>query len=150
MIIWGGGGFGVNTGGRYNPTTKRNWIPTTTTNAPEARSSHTALWTGTEMIVWGGYHLNAFNSGGKYNPDTDSWIATNTSNAPSPRASHAAVWTGTEMIIWGGSNYTGTYFDTGKSENGHLDSYYQHECAYGAIPDDGCMDRQRNDGLGWR
>jgi hypothetical protein len=31
-----------------------SWTATTTTNAPGARSSHTAVWTGTEMIVWGG------------------------------------------------------------------------------------------------
>ena len=30
------------------------WTPTSTTNAPEGRQNHTAVWTGTEMIVWGG------------------------------------------------------------------------------------------------
>ena len=42
-----------NTGGRYNPSTE-TWTATNTTNAPDARSSHTAVWTGSEMIVWGG------------------------------------------------------------------------------------------------
>ena len=32
------------------------WTPTSTTNAPGARSNHTAVWTGSEMIVWGGYN----------------------------------------------------------------------------------------------
>ena len=31
-----------------------SWIPTSTTNAPAARTAHTAVWTGSEMIVWGG------------------------------------------------------------------------------------------------
>ena len=30
------------------------WTPTNLTGAPEARVSHTAVWTGSEMIVWGG------------------------------------------------------------------------------------------------
>ena len=42
-----------NTGGRYNPSTD-SWTATSTTNAPDARCLHTAVWTGSEMIVWGG------------------------------------------------------------------------------------------------
>jgi hypothetical protein len=30
------------------------WTAISTTNAPAARASHTAVWTGSEMIVWGG------------------------------------------------------------------------------------------------
>ena len=55
MIVWGGAvqqRF-LNTGGRYNPSTD-SWTATSTTNAPTARYSHTAVWTGSEMIVWGG------------------------------------------------------------------------------------------------
>ena len=56
MIVWGGDGTRLlNTGGRYNPSTD-SWTATSTTNAPGARSSHTAVWTGSEMIVWGGVH----------------------------------------------------------------------------------------------
>ena len=33
--------------------TDDTWTPTTLTNAPVARDTHTAVWTGTEMIVWG-------------------------------------------------------------------------------------------------
>jgi len=32
------------------------WTATSTTNAPSARDSHTAVWTGSEMIVWGGLY----------------------------------------------------------------------------------------------
>ena len=58
MIVWGGTTDrinGLNTGGRYNPSTD-SWTPTSTTNAPTARFAHTAVWTGSEMIVWGGYN----------------------------------------------------------------------------------------------
>ena len=43
-------------------------------DAPAARISHTAVWSGNEMIVWGGSDINTFlNTGGRYNPSTDSW-----------------------------------------------------------------------------
>ena len=34
--------------------TDDTWTPTSLTNAPDGRSNHTAVWTGSEMIVWGG------------------------------------------------------------------------------------------------
>jgi N-acetylneuraminic acid mutarotase len=105
MIVWGGfnGSVNVNTGGRYDPSTAC-WTATSTTNAPEGRAQHTAVWTGSEMIVWGGFN-GPFNTGGRYDPSTDSWTATSTANAPAARARHTAVWTGSEMIVWGGYNY---------------------------------------------
>src|SRR5205823_13893722 len=59
MIVWGGtyyflGYFDLNSGGRYNPGTD-SWTATSTTNAPTARESHTAVWTGSKMIIWGGF-----------------------------------------------------------------------------------------------
>ena len=81
------------------------WTPTSTTNAPSVRGSHSAVWTGNEMIIWGGSDINtSLNTGGRYNPTTDSWVATTTTNAPDVRSGHAALWTGSEMIIWGGVN----------------------------------------------
>ena len=61
MIVWGGfnGSSFLNTGGRYNPSTD-SWTATSTTNAPAARESHTAVWTGSEMIVWGGYNGSSY------------------------------------------------------------------------------------------
>src|SRR5207244_4042540 len=64
MIVWGGY-RGGNSGGRYNPSAN-TWIGTSTNGAPAARSSHTAVWTGSEMIVWGGDGANLFNTGGRY------------------------------------------------------------------------------------
>jgi hypothetical protein len=69
-----------------------SWTATTTTDAPSARSGHTAVWTGSEMIVWGGSGGIYFNTGGRYNPSTDSWTATTTTNAPHcPSQSHGSV-----------------------------------------------------------
>lgn len=69
MIVWGGyngGTNGLNTGGRYNPSTD-SWTATNTTNAPSGRFGHTAVWTGTEMIVWGGgANGSDLNTGGRY------------------------------------------------------------------------------------
>ena len=70
MIAWGGTNMQkqFNTGGRYNPGTD-NWTNTATSNAPERRAYHTAVWSGSEMLVWGGLNdLGPFflNTGGKY------------------------------------------------------------------------------------
>ena len=87
-------------GERYNPVTD-SWTATSTTNAPDGRAGHTAVWTGAEMIVWGGGNdIGFLNTGGRYNPSSNSWMATSTTNAPA--AGHTAVWTGSEMIVWGG------------------------------------------------
>lgn len=92
---------------------ERIWMPISMTGAPEARTHHTAVWTGSEMIIWGGDDGNSIakNSGGRFDPISNSWTPTTTSQAPSAREQHTAVWTGSEMIIWGG--FTGAFaFDT--------------------------------------
>jgi N-acetylneuraminic acid mutarotase len=99
------------------------WTATSTTNAPDARSGHTAVWTGSEMIVWGGgVNPTELNTGGRYDPSTDSWTATSTTNAPAGRHQHTAVWTGSEMIVWGGTDPTG-YLNTGGRYNPGTDSW---------------------------
>ena len=110
MIVWGGGA-GLNTGGRYNPVTD-TWTATSSTNVPEGRVAHTAVWTGSEMIVWGGLDNNFLNTGARDNPTTDSWAATSTTNAPDARASHTTIWTDREMIVWGGTSAV-TALDSG-------------------------------------
>jgi N-acetylneuraminic acid mutarotase len=126
MIVWGGAtslfsSNRLNTGGSYGPATN-NWTATSTTNAPDSRSRHTAVWTGSEMIVWGGQDENSIpsNTGGRYNPNADSWLATSTASAPDARYSHTAIWTGSEMIVWGGNvsgngNTGGRYNPSGDS-----------------------------------
>src|SRR5437762_9927655 len=39
-----------------NGCTDDTWTATSTTNAPDPRASHTAVWTGSEMITWGGFN----------------------------------------------------------------------------------------------
>jgi N-acetylneuraminic acid mutarotase len=122
MIIWGGHFFDINgdqylnSGGRYNPNTD-TWTATSTVNAPDGRTTHTAVWTGSDMIVWGGqagFLGYYFNTGGRYDPSTDSWTATSTANAPAGRFRHTAVWTGNQMIVWGGILYSNNYTSTGR------------------------------------
>jgi len=126
MIVWGGltncNSCYVATGARYNPGTD-SWIATSTTNAPEARYLHTAVWTGSEMIVWGGYGNSGYlSTGARYNPGTNSWTATSTTDAPGTRASHTAAWTESEMIVWGGVG-TGGRTNTGGKYNPGTDSW---------------------------
>ncbi len=117
MIVWGGiaydGGPHVfRSGGRYDPSADA-WTPTTEDGAPQARSDHTAVWTGQELVVWGGYGGGPLlASGGRYDPATDSWRSTSTDTAPSARSGHVAAWTGSRMVVWGGSQ-VGGYPDTG-------------------------------------
>ena len=114
MIVWGGCSINnigfcsdfLNTGGRYNPSID-TWVATTQVNAPEARTDHLAVWTGSEMIIWGGDRNASFGSpvtGGRSNPSSDTWMPTNANDAPTARANHTAIWTGVEMIVWGGSD----------------------------------------------
>jgi hypothetical protein len=125
MIVWGGAVYPsfFNTGGRYNPATD-SWTATSTTNAPDSRYAHTAIWTGSEMIAWGGYDGSSYlHTGGRYNPDTNSWIATSTSNVPTGRSNHTAVWTGNEMIVWGGLDGSLSYVDTGGKHKPGTDTW---------------------------
>ena len=137
MIVWGGygcdGNCVLNTGGRYNPSTN-SWTATSTTNAPEGRIYHTAVWTGSEMIVWGGAG-DYSNSGGDIIRAADSWTATSTTNVPGARFSHTAVWTGSEMIVWGGSGDTiNFFFNTGGRYNPSTNSWTATSTANAPAP----------------
>ena len=100
------------------------WTATSTINAPDGRTYHTAVWTGTEMIVWGGYDGNSpVNTGGRYDPSTDSWTATSTTNAPDARYAHTVVWTGTGMIVWGGIGNISPFLNTGGRYDPSTDSW---------------------------
>lgn len=116
LIIWGGQNEqgGLNTGAQiviFNgfPTA---WTPTSVSNAPVARTGHTAVWTGQQMLVWGGQSGNTLLADGAgYDPVANLWSPITTSNAPTARAGHGAVWTGQEMIIFGGETAAGTVGD---------------------------------------
>jgi N-acetylneuraminic acid mutarotase len=116
----------LNTGATYDSGTD-SWMAISLTNAPEPRTSHTAVWTDSEMIVWGGDDgRNGFGDGARYSPSTNTWTATSTSNAPEARSGHTAIWTGTEMIVWGGVQGTNAgpiYFATGGRYNPEADTW---------------------------
>ena len=125
MIVWGGGHQRPDISEHRREVQCQvpdSWTATGTTNAPDVRGGHTALWTGSEMIVWGGFNDSGnLNTGGRYNPGTDSWTATSTTSAPVGRQDCSVVWAGSEMIVWGG--YIGVYLNTGGRYNPTMDSW---------------------------
>jgi len=113
MLIWGGDnsleseGIRFNDGAAYEPTRNR-WRALSTTNAPQPRSHHTAVWTGRAMVIWGGSGVHGeLDDGGTYEPLTRTWRALPRQGALSPRQDAVGVWTGHELILWGGSTARG-------------------------------------------
>ena len=106
---------------------KNVWTATSTTAAPEARTGHSAVWTGSEMIIWGGHDGNSIakNTGARFNPVSNTWQTISTVGAPQARWGHTTVWTGTEMIVWGG--YSGAFdfitLNTGAKYNPQIDTW---------------------------
>ena len=108
-MVWGGtlgAGFQSAAGGIYDPDANR-WNLISSLNAPEARSGHTAVWTGTEMLVWGGLtdQGDCLNTGGRFDYIRNIWSPTSTNGAPSPRTGHTVVYDvgrTPKMLIWGG------------------------------------------------
>ncbi len=113
LLVWGGqvnrpGSSSseiTDSGLRFNPSTNV-WSSISGKGAPKPRTSHTAVWTGSEMIVWGGaadtQWMTSHTDGGRYDPKTDTWKPLSATGAPTARSQHGAVWTGKEMIVWGG------------------------------------------------
>ena len=58
MIVWGGSTGILSEHWRQIQSQHGQLDTTSMTNAPAARSVHTAVWTGSEMIVWGGEDEN--------------------------------------------------------------------------------------------
>ena len=127
MIVWGGcsGSFCTtkfNSGGRYNPTAN-SWLPTSQAGAPDARSHHVAVWTGSLMVVWGGAVNGDPFTGGRYSPSADSWTPTNANKTASAREFFTSIWTGAEMIVWGGDDRFVTQSNTGARYNPAVDNW---------------------------
>jgi N-acetylneuraminic acid mutarotase/D-arabinose 5-phosphate isomerase GutQ len=126
MVVWGGNVLNdpsaSNSGGRYNPAMNL-WTPTSTTNAPLYRDTHTTIWTGSEMIVFGGGYGETFNTGARYDPKANTWTPVRSSNTPDGRYQHTAVWTGSEMIVWGGELNDTWATNTGGRYDPALDSW---------------------------
>lgn len=114
FVVWGGTGeLGpLSTGARLplaGGTTAGAWSPLPGgTEAPGARSGHTAVWTGEKVLIWGGQQGGGFlGDGAAYDPANDTWELLPDSGAPSARSGHVAVWTGEEMLIFGGETASG-------------------------------------------
>lgn len=136
VLVWGGlkdfeSDF-ASQGLRYEPATKI-WDFISDVDAPIGRSSHVAIWTGSEMFVWGGAitvgerpntTFNFFADGGRYDPLTDTWKGVSELDAPTARIHHRVVWTGDRVLIWGGNNYNeGHTVNTGGSYDPVLDAW---------------------------
>ena len=102
MIVWGGynGSNYYDTGAIYNLSLNA-WYPMTTTNRPDVRMGHVAVWANTitpmNMVIWGGQSVsnNRLNTGGRYIPMSDTWQSTSTPPLGFVgREGHSAVWTG--------------------------------------------------------
>jgi hypothetical protein len=162
MVVWGGFVNGTvsvtGTGAAYDPATK-TWTPTSSTGAPEARHSHTAVWTGSKMIVWGGYGTTSLaEAGAIYDPASDTWTPMSTAGQPSPRTLHTAVWTGSTMIVWGGmisgtALADGGIYDPAKdawvatTQNGAAAPRYAHGATWTGTQ---MLVWGGNDSFGWR
>ncbi len=122
MVVWGGVPYGgateFNDGGRYDPVSQ-TWTPTSTTDAPSPRYSHSAIWTGRRMVVWGGagFHgsvSDVGSTGGQYDPNSDTWTPTSLVGAPSARTNHHAAWSGRDMVLRGGTAGFDDFDDGGR------------------------------------
>ena len=117
MIVWGGEGHEkpavTATGALFDPALG-TWKATSMNGAPEARSGHAAVWTGSKMLVWGGYGASDYaKTGAAYDPETDTWTPLASLGAPSPRAGQGFAWAGGRLVVWGG-------VDTGPRNDGGL------------------------------
>jgi N-acetylneuraminic acid mutarotase len=112
LIVWGGEGASGELGTGAQLTFSNGlpvaWAALSATNAPSARSAHSAVWTGSRMIVWGGQAGSSpLGDGSSYNPQGNVWQALNMTNAPEARSDHAALWTGSDMVVTCGAGASG-------------------------------------------
>ena len=114
LVVWGGQGLQgkLNSGARLRFNVEGNpvgWEPVSSTNAPSARTGHSAVWTGRFVIIWGGEGEGGLQmDGALYDPAADIWTPLPSQQAPAARQFHNAVWTGREMVILGGISGDGS------------------------------------------
>jgi N-acetylneuraminic acid mutarotase len=97
------------------------WTPIA--SAPNTRTKHTTVWTGTEMIVFGGDNgSGTVKVGGEaYAPASNTWRGL--AAGPLKRWRHTAVWTGSRMIVWGGDDNVATIYNTGSRYDPSTDTW---------------------------
>jgi hypothetical protein len=104
MIVFGGvnaqiGGQALNDGGIYDPGTD-TWTPLPSLNAPDARTNHGAVWTGTEMLVFSGQGATgSLLSAGAFSPAAGVWRSLPA--APAGATQLAGVWSGSLLLAFG-------------------------------------------------
>ncbi|WP_437946318.1 hypothetical protein WME98_36580 [Sorangium sp. So ce296] len=133
VLVWGGGAFGstagLATGAAYDPAA-RTWRAMSTTNAPTARRSPIAVWTGTRLLIWGGAAGGAPVGGGAlYDPVADAWSPVSSVGAAPARDGVAWAWSGAELYLFGGR--------AGDSTTGDGYAYNPTTDAWRALPSAG-------------
>lgn len=95
------------TGFLFDPKAK-TFRQVTSVNAPAARESGCAVWTGKEYLLYGGdagANANRYRTFGdlySYDPSTDRWQTLIANDISLLRTAHACVWTGHAMFVAGG------------------------------------------------
>lgn len=124
MIVWGGIGTStfnntcLNTGGIYDRA-NNSWVSISTTNAPTARCSYSAVWTGTDMIVWGGTvavggaSVTDIDKVYVYNLTSGLWTEKITTGYPSLRKYQQTFTAGDKLVVWGGVDSVGNAIHDG-------------------------------------
>jgi hypothetical protein len=105
MIVFGGinatsGGAVLNDGAIYDPVANA-WTALPAPGAPDPRTNHGAVWTGSEMLVFSGQDAsgNQLSSAGAFNPTTLAWRALPA--APTGATAMAGVWSGSLLLTFG-------------------------------------------------
>jgi N-acetylneuraminic acid mutarotase len=104
MIVFGGinatvGGQLLNDGAIYDPVAN-TWTPLPSVAAPDPRTSHGAVWTGSEMLVFSGQGASSYLlSAGAFKPATNAWRSLPA--APAGATQMAGVWSGTLLLSFG-------------------------------------------------
>ncbi len=113
IVVFGGTGVDgeLSTGARltFSIGVPSAWQVLSNTNAPNARSGHSMVWSGSAVLVFGGENSEGLlGDGFAYDPAGNSWSALSSNGAPTARREHSSVWIGSEMIVVGGNTESGT------------------------------------------
>ena len=121
VLVWGGqdGTGRALSGGAVYSVTDGEWLPVEPLPGEEARTGHTAVWTGERAVIWGGAVTTSDDGGvtavptqptpfygAEYDPTTDDWDPLPPSGL-APRVGHTMIWTGRELIVFGGVGVDG-------------------------------------------
>jgi N-acetylneuraminic acid mutarotase len=93
-----------------SPTVGPCWTRLPSADAPSARASHAAVWTGQRMVIWGGLSAaptkTPASGGAQYDPSGARWFSMSSADVPA-RAQLLAGWSGLQVLVWGGGDQEG-------------------------------------------